>query len=402
MLEVSLDQIKRARERLRGVIQVTQANHSRSTSDWLGTDIFLKLENEQTTGSFKIRGAFNKISQLTDAEKKAGVIAASAGNHAQGVAFSAHQAGVAATVVMPASSPIVKVQATKNYGAKVILHGASYDEAFEKAKEVQAEKGLVFVHPFEDPFVIAGQGTIGLELLEQVPQLDSVVVPIGGGGLISGIATAIKAIKPSVRVYGVVTERTPGMKNLFEHRKVEIPAAVTSIADGISVKRPSDILYKNFISRLVDDIVAVNDEEIAAAIVFLLERAKTVAEGSGAAGLAGAAKAKWDLGKTSVVLVCGGNIDLNLISRIIEKGLKQNGRLARFNVSVDDRPGQLLRLVEVISRENANILEVSHDRLDSRLGLRETFIEFLLETRGEDHVKEIRQRLIEAGARQVE
>jgi threonine dehydratase len=402
MLRVSVEDIKQALLRISGVAHKTQANLSRSTSEWLGTQVFLKLENEQTTGSFKIRGALNKISQLSAEERRQGVIAASAGNHAQGVAYSARAAGVSSVVVMPATSPIIKIQATQGYGARVVLFGASFDEAYERSREIQKDEGRVFVHPYEDAQVIAGQGTIGLELLEQIPDLDSVVVPIGGGGLISGIATAVKALRPGCRVYGVVTEKTPGMKQLFEHRKVELTPGPISIADGISVKRPSETMYKSFIEPLVDDIVAVSDEEISAAIVFLLERAKTVAEGSGAAALAGAAKAGWDLGRKSAVLVCGGNIDLNLISRIIEKGLKKAGRLIRFRVSVDDRPGQLLRLVEAISRQNANILEVWHDRLDRRLALSETFIEILVETRGREHIDSIRKSLVEAGAKSIE
>lgn len=401
-MSIQLQDILNARKRIQDSIQNTSINLSRSSSDKFGSEIYLKLENEQTTGSFKIRGSLNKILSLSEAERKNGIIASSAGNHAQGVAFSAHKVGAKAKIVMPENSPLVKVSATQNYGAEVILHGHVYDEAYAHARELEKQHGYTFVHAFDDDTVIAGQGTLGVEVMEALPDLDSIVVPIGGGGLISGIATAVKAMRPSVKVYGVVSEVSPGMKQLFEGKKVDALQSALTIADGISVKKPSERMYKDYISKLVDDIVEVSDDEVAQAIVFFLERAKTVVEGSGAVGWAGVNKAKWKLGKKSCLVLSGGNIDLNLISKVIERGLSQKGRLIRLTVVVADRPGNLSRLTNVIAEKGANILDVKHDRLRAGLLMSETAIEFLLETRSDSHAQELKDAFRALGGKIIE
>jgi threonine dehydratase len=400
-MKVTLQDIHQARETLKNVIRKTEIDKSFSASKLLGAEVFLKFENQQFTGSFKLRGAYNKISKLTDDEKKRGVIASSAGNHAQGVAFSAHKAGVKSVIVMPKSAPLVKVTATKDYGAEVIQFGDIYDDAYEHAKELERKHGYIFVHPFEDPHVIAGQGTIGLEIHEALPDLESLIVPIGGGGLISGIATAVKALNPKCKIYGVQSSQTPGMQKMFKHEILDMPAKITTIADGIAVKRPSALMYESFISKLVDDIVTVTDTEIAEAIVFLIERAKSVTEGSGAAAFAALINKKVNPGKKTCVVLCGGNIDLNIISRVINQGLISKGRLIELSVIVDDIPGSLMRLTAAIAAENANILEVHHDRVAQGLYLKETRINFVLETTSIDHIERVRRALIQIGARLV-
>ncbi len=398
-MKVTLEDIKKAQTVLKDVIKHTAVDQSISASKLLGSEIYFKYENQQITGSFKIRGAMNKIASLTEKEKAQGVIAASAGNHAQGVAYSATRAGVKSVIVMPVHAPLNKVNATRGYGAEVILHGEIFDEAYEYARKLEKEKSYTFVHPYEDPAVIAGQGTIGLELIESLPDLDSVVVPIGGGGLISGIATVIKALRPQCKVYGVQSAQAPGMMELFHKQEISVRKRMSTIADGIAVKKPSKVMCDSFISKFVDDIVTVTDDELAGAIVFLLERAKTVTEGSGAAGVAAVMNRKLDLGKKSCVLLCGGNIDLNIIAKVIEKGQISKGRLVELSVVVDDVPGNLNRLTQVIARESANILEVHHDRISQGLFLRETRIDFVLETTSFDHIERIKKALIEAGGR---
>lgn len=389
--------IVEAKQKLDGLIQNTPINSSRNLQHAYGAEIYLKLENLQTTGSFKIRGALNKILSLSEEERRRGIVASSAGNHAQGVAYGAHKVGAKATIVMPETSPIVKVLATKSYGAEVVLHGQTYDESYAKALELAKEKKFTFVHAFDDPMVVAGQGTLGLEILEAVPELDSIVIPIGGGGLISGVATAIKHLRPSCKVYGVVAQASPAMAELFHKKQLSPPNSIRTIADGISVKKPNQAMFDNYISKLVDDVVMVEDDEIAESIVYFLERAKIVVEGSGAAVLAGAQKAKWDLGSKSCLLLSGGNIDLNLVSKIIERGLSRKGRLARISVVVQDRPGALLKLTQLIAEQGANVLDVHHDRLRVDLHLSETAIEFLLETKSEDHILQLQQALKKLG-----
>lgn len=366
-----------------------------------GTQLFLKLENEQRTGSFKIRGALNKMKSLTAEERARGVVASSAGNHAQGVALAAKMIGVQATIVMPVNAPIVKVDGTKAYGANVILKGEFYDEAYAHALELEKSKGYIFVHPYQDAKIIAGQGTIGLEILEEIPDLDSIVVPIGGGGLISGIATAVKALRPSCKIFGVVSNQAPGMMYMAKGQTWDPSAKkrIATIAEGIAIKNPSKLMAETYISRLVDDIVEVTDDEVAQAIVFLLEKGKTVVEGSGAAGLAAVMSNRFQLGAKSCVLLCGGNIDLNIISKVIERGQRRNHRLARIAVVVDDLPGNLHRLTGVFAEHMSNVLEVYHDRVSPELGLRETRIDFLVETSSDEHIQNILGALKIVGCR---
>jgi threonine dehydratase len=393
-MKVELKDIQEAAVRLKGTIKETSLDRSFSASKLLGTDVFFKFENEQVTGSFKIRGAFNKIASLTPAEKAKGVICSSAGNHAQGVAFSAANAGVRAIIVMPETAPIIKVNATKEYGAEVVLHGEIYDQAYERARELEKEQGYTFVPPFEDPKVIAGQGTIGLEIHSKVDDLDSIVVPIGGGGLISGIAIALKTLNPKIRVIGVQSDRAQGMFQLFHKASVtQLQKRIATIADGIAVKYPSQVMYENFIKKYVDEVVTVSDEEIAEAIFFLIERAKAVSEGSGAAAFAAAMHRNLNLGKKSCIVISGGNIDLNIISKVIDQGLVKKGRLVELSVVGNDVPGLLSQLTTMIAKERANILQVYHDRADLNLQLRETKVVFLLETTSHEHVQRIKNIL---------
>jgi threonine dehydratase len=369
-----------------------------------GTELFFKYENEQLTGSFKIRGAMNKMASLSPTEREKGVVASSAGNHAQGVAYGAKVFGVKANIVMPVTAPIVKINATKSYGANVILHGDYYDEAFAHAKELEREKGFVFVHPYQDPHIIAGQGTIGLEVLEDLPDLDSIVVPIGGGGLISGIATAAKTLKPSIRIIGVVSNQAAAMMYLYKGESEPAQKRkISTIAEGIAVKNPSPLMLTTYISPLVDEIISVDDNDIAQAMVFLLEKGKTVTEGSGAAGFAAvmAKSAEMDLGKKSCVILCGGNIDLNVMAKVIERGLRREHRLARLTVVVDDMPGNLNRITSVMAEKRANVLEVYHDRVSPELGLRETRIDLLVETSSDEHIGEIQSALKAQGFKLV-
>lgn len=401
-MKVTLSEIREAQIRLEKMIQKTHVDFSVSASRLAGSEIYFKFENSQKTGSFKIRGAYNKIATLSDDEKKRGVVASSAGNHAQGVALSATLAGVKATIVMPTTAPLAKVMATQTYGAEVILHGDIYDEAFEKAQELSKKQNLVFIPPYEDPHVIAGQGTIGLELFEQIKDLDTVVIPVGGGGLISGVAIALKSLNPKIRVIGVQSEQAPGMVDLFKGiRPNPVVKKITTIADGIAIKKPSKVMYENFISQYVDEMVTVSDDEISEAIVFLLERVKTVTEGSGAAGYAAVLSKKVKLGQKNCVLLCGGNIDLNLIAKVIERGQIKRGRLVPLSVIVDNVPGMLNQLTKIFAEQKANVLQVHHDRVSAGLFLKETKIEFELETTSPEHVQRIRDAVIKMGAKIV-
>ncbi|MBX3039238.1 MAG: threonine ammonia-lyase [Bdellovibrionaceae bacterium] len=398
-MRVGLKDIQQARQRLQGVLHETQTDLSSSASQVVGSDVFFKYENTQLTGSFKIRGAFNKISSLTDSEKKRGVVASSAGNHAQGVALSAKLLGTKATIVMPVGASLNKVSATRSYGAEVVLHGAFYDEAYAKAREIEKETGAVFVHPYEDPFIVAGQGTVALEILEKVPDLDSIVVAIGGGGLISGIATAIKALRPQCRVIGVQTESAPSMAKLFRGESDETQGGPQTIADGIAVKNPSQEIFESFIRESVDEIVTVNDDEIAAAIVFLLERTKNLVEGAGAVSLAAMMNRSLKLGKKTCAVLSGGNIDLNVIAKVVTKGLIRQGRLAEFSVVANDQPGTLELLTRILAAQKANIMEIRHDRVGSHLSLREAKIDFVIETMGPEHSHAIMDSLKKSGFR---
>ena len=396
---VTLSGVQAARERIRDFIYHSPCPHSAALSQMTGQQVYLKLDNLQRTGAFKERGALNKILLLTDEEKRQGVIAASAGNHAQAVAFHAGQRGIRARIVMPLMTPLVKVSSTRGYGADVVLHGANYDEACAEALRMAQQDGMTFLHPFDDPAVIEGQGTIGLELLEQVSGLEAVVVPIGGGGLISGIACAIKETNPGIRVVGVQTERLPSMLRATESGALVTVPAEATIADGIAVRRAGELTFP-LVRRYVDEIVTVDEEEIAKAILLLLEREKTLAEGAGAVALAALLQKKTSLGaERTAVLVCGGNIDVTLLARIIERGLVKDGRRVRLRIHLSDRPGALHHLTKIIADERANIVQTAHDRAYYGVSLGDTVIDFTLETRGMEHIAHLRESLTLEGYR---
>ena len=396
-LNISLADVQAARERLHGSIYYSPCPHSQMLSALTGQQVYLKLETLQMTGSFKERGALNRIAMLTPEQAARGVVAASAGNHAQGVAYHATKRGIRALIVMPLATPLVKVTATRGFGAEVVLHGANYDEACEEATRLCAAQGMTFIHPFDDVNVMAGQGTIGLELLEQIPQLEAVVVPIGGGGLIGGIACAIKESRPEVRVVGVQTSRLPSMLAArAEGRPVTLEPS-TTIADGIAVRRAGDATFP-VVERYVDEIVTVDEDEIASAILMLLEREKTLAEGAGATALAALIQKKTTLvGAHTAVLVCGGNIDVTLLSRIIERGLVQDGRLIRLRIHLLDKPGALAELTRLIASHRANIVDTLHNRAYYGVNLGDTVIDITMETRGPQQVAELREALTAEG-----
>jgi threonine dehydratase len=396
---VTLSTIREAQQRVRGALYFSPCAFSPSISETSGQPVYLKLENLQRTGAFKERGALNKLLTLSEHDRKRGVIAASAGNHAQGVAFHAKNNGISAKIVMPVMTPLVKVNATKGFGANVVLHGDGYDEAYEEACRLAEREELTFVHPFEDPAVIAGQGTIGLELLEQVPDLEAVVVPIGGGGLISGIACALKETKPEVRVVGVQASRMPSMLEALKLHQPTTIAIKPTIADGIAVRKVGERTLR-LIEKYVDEVVAVEEEEIASGILTLLEREKTLAEGAGAAAVAALLHRKTKLkNKKTVALVCGGNIDVTLLSRIIERGLVKDARLVRMQIHLSDRPGALHQLTKIIAGHHANIVNLQFDRAYYGVNLGDTLIDITLETRGKDQIQRILEALTTAGYR---
>ena len=397
MESVTLTSIQTARARIGDAIYVSPCQLSSDLSELTGLPLHLKLENLQRTGSFKERGALNKLLTLSQAERERGVVTASAGNHAQGVAFHAAALGIRAQIVMPLATPQIKVAATRGFGADVVLHGSNYDEACEEALRRRLEEGRTFIHPFDDAEIINGQGTIGLELLEQVPDLEAVVVPIGGGGLISGVACALKETNPRIRVIGVEPEKLPSMLRAREAGAPVTLNAEATVADGIAVRRAGDLTLP-LVSRYVDEIVTVDDEEIASAILMLLEHEKTLAEGAGAAALAALLQSKTNLrSRRTVVLVSGGNIDVTLLAKIIERGLVKDGRLLRIRVNLHDRPGALLGLIQILARERANIVEVIHNRAYYGVSLGETVIDVTLETRGAAHIAALGHALREAG-----
>lgn len=397
---VSTHDILQARERIGKLVSKTPCSRSTTFSRITGAEVFLKFENLQMTGSFKERGAANTLLGLSSDQRARGAITASAGNHAQGVAYHAGRLGIPATIVMPQHTPLIKVSRTRNFGANVVLAGSNFDEAYAEARRIQEEERQVFVHPFDDPAVIAGQGTVGLEILEQVPDVEAAIVPIGGGGLIAGVAVALKEANPRTRVIGVQCEAFASMKaSLAAGSTVTIDGGRT-IADGIAVKRPGELTLRH-VERFVDELVTVNEEEIANAILALLEKEKTVAEGAGAAALAALLHGHVaDLeGKKTVVILSGGNIDVTLLSRIIERGLVKEGRLVRMVVTVEDRPGGLAALARVVAESGANVIEIHHDRAFGMAAMGETDVELTLETRGHDHIDLLRDRLARAGYR---
>jgi len=397
---IGLADVLAARERIGNAVYKSPCARSEMLSRITGQSVFLKLENLQMTGSFKERGALNKIATLTAAEAAKGVVAASAGNHAQGVAYHATQRGIRAVIVMPLTTPLVKVQATRGFGAEVVLFGGNYDEACVEATRLCQEQGMTFIHPFDDPLVMAGQGTVGLELLEQVEGLEAVVVPIGGGGLIGGIACALKESNPKVRVVGVQTSRLPSMQAAVEaHHPVTLEPA-TTIADGIAVRRAGEVTFP-VVAKYVDEIVTVDEDEIASAILTLLEREKTLAEGAGATALAALLQQRTSLpkGAKTAVLVCGGNIDVTLLSRIIERGLVQDGRLIRLRIHLLDKPGALLELTGTIAKHRVNIVDTLYNRAYYGVNLGDTTIDITMETRGREQVEELLSALNAGGYR---
>ena len=401
---ITIADIQAARERLGKAVYRTPCPHSATLSKLCGCEVYFKLENLQMTGSFKERGALNKLLQLTEAEKSAGVIAASAGNHAQGVAYHATRLGIRSVIVMPRTTPLVKVSNTRELGGEIVLYGANYDEAFARAKELAAEHGYTYIHAFDDEAIIAGQGTIGLELLEEETKFDAVIVPIGGGGMIAGIAIAMKTMRPDIRIIGVEPAYVASMKSAVAEGH---PVTVTSqptIADGLAVKR-AGALPLEIVQRYVDEIVTVTEGEISSAILKLLEIEKTVAEGGGAAGLAAVLFKKIANleGKRVAIIICGGNIDPNLLSQIIERGLAKDGRLIRVATLVRDRPGELARICQHVADVGANILEVEHNRAFSNLEVGGVEIELTLETRDRQQIEQLLDVLKQDGieAREV-
>jgi threonine dehydratase len=390
--------VEAARRRLRDAVVETPCAYSQTLSELTGARCFVKLENLQMTGSFKERGAANLLLQLTPDERRRGVIAASAGNHGLAVAFHAARLGIPATIVMPEYAPLIKVTNARRYGAEVVLHGSNFDEAYERARVLESERGLVFVHPFDDPRVIAGQGTIGLELLEQLPEVEAVIVPVGGGGLIGGVALAVKSTRPDVQVLGAQAAALPAMARSLEAReRVRLDAAAT-IADGIAVRQVGSLTLE-LAEAWVDRVVTVDEEELANAVLLLLEIEKTVVEGAGAAPLAALLNRPLGLERRSVALVLsGGNIDVTMLSRIIERGLVKDGRLVRLEVLLRDVPGALARLTALVAEEHANILQIIHDRAFSRhAAIGQTEVELTLETSGPKQISAVKRRLAAAG-----
>ena len=361
------------------------------------SSIFLKPENLQLTGSFKVRGAYYKISQLSDEEKAKGVIACSAGNHAQGVALGATKNGIKSLICLPSGAPISKVEATKKYGAEVCLVDGVYDDAYQKALQLKEEKGYTFVHPFDDENVIAGQGTIGIELLDQLPDVDAVIVPVGGGGLISGVAFAIKSLRPNIKVYGVQASGAPSMVQSLSHKRIERLPSVKTIADGIAVKEPGTHTF-DICSKYVDDVVTVTDDEISTAILSLIEQQKLVAEGAGAVSVAAAMFGKLPIeGKKTICLVSGGNIDVTILSRVINRGLQKSGRSYVLTVELMDRPGQLVGVTSIIARMGANVISVHHERAGKTTDINACYLQVVLETRNQEHIDKRRQELVRSG-----
>ena len=396
---LKLDNFYKARYELSKVIRQTEVVQAPQVNP--ECDVYLRLECLQRRGSFKVRGACYMISQLSDEEKAHGVIACSAGNHAQGVALGATAHGIKSLICLPAGAPISKVEATKGYGADVCLVPGVYDDAYQKAIELRDEKGYTFVHPFDDPNVIAGQGTIGLELIDQVKDMDAVVVPVGGGGLISGVAFALKTLNPHIKVYGVQAAGAASMVQSLHVHKRECLSSVSTIADGICVKEPGELTYE-ICSKYVDDIVTVSEDEICAAILQLLEKEKVVAEGAGATSVAAVMFNKVPVkGKKVVCIVSGGNIDVTILNRVVERGLAKSGRIAIINVELDDKPGKLVEVASVIAKAGANITNVYHDRNSDSEKVNSCILRVICETRNQEHVAAINNALRESGFKLV-
>lgn len=392
---LSIEDVAAAAKRLKGILRKTELIESPVFSSECGNQVYIKPENLQATGAFKIRGAFNKISKLSDVEKNRGVIAASAGNHAQGIGYAAQQLGAKAVLVMPATTPIIKVEATKSYGVEVVLHGDTYDEAYKKARELETLHDYVFVHPFDDMDVILGQGTLALEIIEELADVDEILVPIGGGGLISGIAFAAKMLKPSIRIVGVEPEGACCMaESLAKNQVVELKK-VDTMADGVAVKRPGALTFE-MIKEFVDEVVTVSDFDIIEAILLLMEKHKIVVEGAGALSLAGLRKLE-SKNKKVVCVVSGGNIDISTISAIINRALVSRGRLFCFTVNLPDKPGELLHIAKILADLRANVIKLEHNQSKVMDRFKQVQLEVTVETNGHNHVKEIEAAFEEQG-----
>lgn len=396
---LTLDKIYHAAFTMKNVIRRTDLIYAPNIQS--EGELYLKTENLQVTGSFKVRGAYYKISQLSAEEKARGVIACSAGNHAQGVARAASMEGISSKICLPDSAPISKIEATRRYGAQIELVNGVYDDAYKKARELEAEEGRVFIHPFDDEDVIAGQGTIGLELLEQLPELDAILVPIGGGGLISGVAFAVKSLNPGCKVYGVQVAGAPSMANSIEQGLVQELDSVATFADGIAVKRPGDNTFE-LVSRYVDEVVTVTDDEVATAVLALIEQQKLIAEGAGAVAVAAAMFGKVDIkGKKVVCLVSGGNIDVNILSRVISRGLLKAGRFVNLCIALTDKPGQLELVSKTIASKGGNVVSVQYNRSDENMAINSCFLSLQVETRDYAQIEEIKEALNAHGLKVV-
>ncbi len=396
-IPVTIADIWKAYKFLKPIIHHTVLNPSRTLNKMTGAEIYLKSEHTQRSGSFKVRGASYKISRLTEEQCCAGVIAASAGNHAQGVAIAANEHSIPCTIVMPENAPLAKVMATQGYGAQVVQYGVTYDDAYQRCLELQQALGATYIHAFDDPDVIAGQGTLGLEMLNDLPDADAIICPIGGGGLISGIAIAARALKPDITIIGVQAEGAPSCRVSLDAGAVQALPAITTIADGIAVKRPGVLTY-SIIERLVDDVVLVNDEAIINAVLLLMERSKMLVEGAGAAGLAALLSGTVKLpGKKVLVPLTGGNIDINLVSRFIEHGMAAAGRYFVIHTRLSDRPGELMRMLAIIAEMRINVIDVRYQRISNRLPIMEREETITMETRDRAQCEELLRRLRAAG-----
>ena len=396
---MDLNQIISAREKMKGIVHQTPLDFSQTFTDMSHNEVYLKLENLQKTGSFKVRGSINKLTSLSKEELSKGVIAASAGNHAQGVAYSSKMLNIPCTIVMPKGAPLSKIQATKNYGAEIVLEGDVFDDALAHAMELSEKQGFTLVHTFDDDEIIAGQGTIGLEILEQLPDVDAIICPVGGGGLIAGIAVAVKERNPNVAIYGVEASACPSMaQSLLEKKPITVASSPT-VADGIAVKKPG-VRNLEIVEKYVDDLVTVDELEIIRTMFLLLERNKLLVEGSGASSLAALLYEKLNIkGKKVVALLSGGNVDVNFISRIIERGMVEAGRYARFSIIIVDKPGGLQRVLTNITEADANILSVHHTRMGRNIYPGYTEIEIAVETKSHEHILDLQKTLTAKGYR---
>ncbi|MBP9112070.1 MAG: threonine ammonia-lyase [Polyangiaceae bacterium] len=394
---VTLKSIEEARARIRDRVLLTPVSRSEKLSQRTGKNVWLKFENQQRTGSFKERGACNRLLLLSPEERSRGVVCASAGNHAQGVAYHATKLGIDSTIVMPEMTPLNKVERTKGYGGRVVLYGASVEDSLAEARRIEQTESRTFVHPFDDDAVISGQGTIGLEFLERVPSLDTLLIAIGGGGLASGIGIAARALNPKIRLIGVETKALPSMKVAIQERAIVTLPPARTLAEGIAVRRAGKKTFA-ILRELLDDLLLVDDEEIAEAILFLLEEEKTVVEGAGAAAIAALLRSPLPRETSNVgIVLCGGNIDVHLMSRILERGLVKSGRTVRIVVRLPDIAGSLATLADTVAKASANVLDIRHDRAFGQAGLSEVTVELVLETKGFDHIEELHHKLRERG-----